>query len=74
MTDDERVAQAAVHLGEFFDSVRIICTKHDQTTGQTNCATFGVGNVHAQLSSCRGWVQRMDFAAVQSFMQRPEEL
>lgn len=61
MTGDEEIQILERHvaqLGEHFQSVRIITTRHQD--GQTFTVTSGAGNFHAQVGSVREWMMRQD--------------
>lgn len=55
--DDKALKMIEGHVGrlsEHFDSVRILCTKHEN--GQTKNYTIGAGNWYAQIGQVREWV------------------
>ncbi len=55
---DALLATLVSQLMEHFDSVRIICTSHED--GSTVMHTCGGGNIYAQEGSVKDWVIRMD--------------
>ena len=47
-------------LGEHWESVQIVVSRHDVSTGETITRASGSGNFHARLGSVRTWVNEMD--------------
>jgi hypothetical protein len=59
--DLERLQSAARALGEHFDSVQIVCTRHDPIQqGGTVITHAGVGNWYARFGSIRSWLVHND--------------
>lgn len=52
------VERHVAQLGEHFQSVRIIATRHQD--GNTITVTSGSGNWYAQVGSVRDWVTQQD--------------
>ena len=52
--------EAVEKLGEHFDSVVIICTRHEATEGGTSIEVAGAGNVYARIGSVRDWLLKKD--------------
>lgn len=53
--ESARVAQAAKELGEHFDSVTILCSRHEGSRG-TRTVAKGAGNWHTQFGIVREWL------------------
>lgn len=62
-TEDEaesaKVAAVAKSLGENFDAVVILCTRHEGSRG-TRTVCKGAGNWHAQFGVVREWLLDVD--------------
>jgi hypothetical protein len=57
--ESAKVAQAARALGEHFDAVVILCTRHEGSRG-TRTISKGAGNWHAQYGLVREWLYDFD--------------
>lgn len=57
-TDLKLLERIVAQLGEHFDSVRIIATKHQD--GKSWMASYGNGNWYAQLGSVHEWMACRD--------------
>lgn len=61
--DLNRIKEAALKLGEHFETVQIFATRHqsetEDNTGTVNC-NYGVGNWFARLGFVKDWVIRQD--------------
>ena len=57
--ESEMVQQHAKALGEHFDAVVILCSRHEGTRG-TRTVTKGSGNWHAQYGLVSEWKADMD--------------
>lgn len=53
--ESARVTQAAKELAEHFDSVTILCSRHEGSRG-TRTVAKGAGNWHAQFGIVREWL------------------
>lgn len=65
MTDAERdldmLKEACSKLGEHFDTVLILTTRHDPTVeGGTVSATWGTGNWFARYGQCREYLLKCE--------------
>lgn len=58
-TESALVAEAAKKLGEQFDAVVILCTRHEGSKG-TRTVAKGSGNWHAQYGLVREWLVNRD--------------
>jgi hypothetical protein len=59
--DLERVKAAAEKLGEHFDSVQILCTRHEPAVARgTVNINFGVGNWFTRYDQAREWLVKCD--------------
>lgn len=55
------VQAAAQKLGEHFDTVQIVCTRHEPTNeGGTVITHAGVGNWYGRSGSVRAWMTHND--------------
>lgn len=50
-------------LMEHFDTVRIMVTKHDGPSDETECYTVGGGNIYAQQGFAHDWLKEVEEAA-----------
>lgn len=61
--DLNRIKEAAMVLGEHYDTVQIFVTRHESETedsGGTMNANYGVGNWFARYGFVRDWCVRQD--------------
>lgn len=75
--DDERllelIKKAAFELGEHFDAVQIVATKHnDQDTG-TSSWSYGVGNYYARYGHIAQWLEKEKLALREELEDDEEE-
>jgi hypothetical protein len=63
------VEDAADRLAEHWDSVLILCTRHNDATKLTRDASTGRGNFAAQIGSAKEWVIRQDAKVVEHSKQ-----
>jgi hypothetical protein len=54
--DMKLLEEAAAKLGEHFDAVQILATRHDHELDGTVNVSFGMGNFFARYGHCRDWV------------------
>lgn len=52
-------------LMEHFDTVRILVTKHDGPSDETECYTVGGGNIYAQQGLAHDWLTQVECAATE---------
>ena len=55
--DFERLQAAAAALGEYFDTVQIFVTRHENSEGTTNM-NWGSGNWFARYGQVEEWVSK----------------
>ena len=57
--DMVRLQAAGEQLGEHFDTVQIVATRHEQgLEGGTISVTWGCGNGYARCGSVRSWLKK----------------
>lgn len=72
-SDLERCKAAAAELGEYFDTVQIIVTRHEPTIeGGTIKAHGSAGNYFGRLGSVRSWLIEQDEGIRQQERQESE--
>lgn len=71
--DLKMVRTAAEQLGEHFDSVQILCTRHEPGTddGTVN-VNYGVGNWFSRYGQAREWLIKCE-ERTKAFVRREED-
>jgi hypothetical protein len=59
-SDLSKVQKAVDELGEHFDTVQILVTRHESTKGGTINVALGTGNWHARYGQVRTWLVAQD--------------
>ena len=58
---DERILQRhCAQLREWFDSVQIVVTSHDEATGSSRAGSWGSGNWYTRFGSTKEWVLKKE--------------
>lgn len=71
--DWNRIEKACVALGEYFDSVHIFATRHEEgVEGGTVAISFGSGNWFARRGQIRDWSIKKDEIARQETREKHE--
>lgn len=58
--DTDRVRQAAEALGEHFDTVQILVTRHEEESVGTTNVCWGKGNWFARYGQVREWLLKSE--------------
>lgn len=53
----KQINRILAQLGEHFDSVQIIATRHNPSDGSTQTMERGVGNYFARMASVQSWYE-----------------
>lgn len=76
MTTEEKrsalVDECINKLGEYFETVQIICTVYEPGNG-TFCCKRGTGNAYARGESCREFIAEVDQQMIAPFNKPPQE-
>jgi hypothetical protein len=71
--DLELVKQAAISLGEHFDSVQIFCTRHESGEQDgTVTVKYGTGNWFARYGQIKDWVLVEEESSKSKIVRRVE--